>query len=91
MSKPVDPREPAANDSDAASDPVLRALGASLVGLDVDRIAAQRILVHAREALARPPRPALRWLGQWLEPALVTGLAAGYLVWAFGAVIAVYR
>jgi hypothetical protein len=69
----------------------VRALGAALVVLDTDAIGARRVLTRGQAALASPPGPAVRWIGRWIEPAIVVGLAASYLMWALETVIAVYR
>jgi hypothetical protein len=64
-----------------------RLLADHAVRADVDAFAARRIRARARAELARP-RGAWR---TWLEPALAVALGGAQLVWAFRAVIDVYR
>jgi hypothetical protein len=64
-----------------------RAIALHAVRADVDATAARRIRARAHDALGRPP-PAWR---AWLEPALALALGTAQLVWAFRAVLDVYR
>ena len=64
-----------------------RRLADEVVRADVDAFAARRIRVRARDAMhARRPR----WSG-WLEPALALAFGGAQIVWAFRAVLDVYR
>lgn len=64
-----------------------RLLADHAVRADVDATAARRIRARAHAALDRPP-PTWR---AWLEPAVALALGTAQLVWAFRAVIDVYR
>ena len=58
-----------------------------VVRADVDAFAARRIRARAHDALhARRPR----W-SAWLEPALALAFGGAQIVWAFRAVLDVYR
>jgi hypothetical protein len=58
-----------------------------VVRADVDAFAARRIRARAHDAMhARRPR----W-SSWLEPAVAVAFGCAQLVWAFRAVLEVYR
>ena len=69
-----------------SEDDLDRAIAENAVRADVDATAARRIRARAHDALAHPARS---W--SWLEPAFALALGAAQLVWAFRAVIDVYR
>jgi hypothetical protein len=64
-----------------------RLLAHHAVRADVDALAARRIRARSHAELARPR---LAWRA-WLEPALAIAVGCAQLVWAFRAVIDVYR
>ena len=69
-----------------SDDDLDRAIAENAVRADVDATAARRIRARAHAALDRPARS---W--SWLEPALALALGGAQLMWAFRAVIDVYR
>jgi len=72
-------------------DESLAALAAGLPTADVDAVTAQRIRSRALEALAAPPRRRLGAIGPAVEVALIAGIAASYLFWAFSTVLTMHR
>jgi hypothetical protein len=70
-----------------SDDDLDRLLADHAVRADVDAFAARRIRARARAELGHP-RGAWR---AWIEPALAIAFGCAQLVWAFRAVLDVYR
>jgi len=80
--------------TDNPRDDLLESLG-ELPAIDIDELGAERVrrLAHAEleRQRTRPWRRKLRRAYRAVEPVLVFGAAAAYILWAFGEVLAGYR